>query len=111
QYVRSTPIVLLAIAVIGLVSTFGMNFSVIIPPLTQLVLHSDALGYGILMATMGAGSLVAALAIAFTGRTGPIVIGAGALLLGAAEVLLGVSHVFALSLIAMLFAGIGALSM
>jgi MFS family permease len=111
RYVRSTPIVLLAMAVIGLVSTFGMNFSVIIPPLTQLVLHSDALGYGILMAAMGVGSLIAALAIAFSGRTGPIVIGAGALLLGGAEVLLGISHVFALSLVAMLFAGVGAISM
>jgi MFS family permease len=111
RYVRSTPLVLLAISVIGLISTFGMNFSVIIPPLTQLVLHSDALGYGILMAAMGVGSLVAALAIAFSGRTGPVVIGAGALLLGVAEIVLGVSQAYVLSLVAMVFAGIGAISM
>ena len=31
HYVRITPLVLLAVLVVGLVSTFGMNFSVIIP--------------------------------------------------------------------------------
>jgi MFS family permease len=111
RYVGSTPVVLLAIVVIGLVSTFGMNFSVIVPPLTQLVLHSDAAGYGFLMAAMGVGSMVAALAIAFSGRTGPLVIGAGALLLGAAEVVLGGSRSYPLSLVAMVFGGVGAISM
>jgi len=110
-YVRSTPVVLLAILVIGVVSTFGMNFSVIIPPLTQLVLHSNAAGYGFLMAAMGVGSLLAALTIAFSGRTGPLVIGVGALVLGAAEVVIGVSTVYGVSLVAMFVAGAGAISM
>ncbi|HEX5239500.1 MAG TPA: MFS transporter [Candidatus Limnocylindrales bacterium] len=110
-YVRSTPIVLLAIAVIGIVSTFGMNFSVVMPPLTQLVLHSDATGYGFLMAATGVGSLLAALTIAFSGKTGPLIIGAGALLLGIAEVVVGVSRSYGLSLVAMFFAGVGAISM
>jgi len=111
HYVRSTPLVLLAISVIGIVSTFGMNFSVIIPPLTQAVLHSDATGYGFLMAATGVGSLVAALTIAFSGRTGPIIIGAGALVLGLAEVVVGASQIFALSLVAMFFAGLGGIAM
>jgi len=111
HYVRSTPIVMLAISVIGVVSTFGMNFSVIIPPLTQSVLHSDATGYGFLMAATGVGSLVAALTIAFSGRTGPIVIGVGALALGIAEVVVGASQIYALSLVAMFFAGLGGIAM
>ena len=110
-YVRSTPVVLLAIAVIGIVSTFGMNFSVVIPPLTQLVLHSDATGYGFLMAATGIGSLLAALSIAFSGRTGPLIIGIGALTLGVAEIILGVSRTYALSIVLMFFAGVGAISM
>ena len=44
DYVRSTPLVLLAVLVVGLVSTFGMNFGVVIPTLTQETLHSDAAG-------------------------------------------------------------------
>ncbi len=66
RYVRRTPLVLLGILVVGLVSTFGMNFQVVIPPLTEQVLHSDATGYGFLMAASGVGSLVAALYIAFS---------------------------------------------
>jgi MFS family permease len=111
QYVRHTPLVLLAVAVIALVATFGMNFTVLMPPLAQNVLHSDAAGYGFLMATMGVGSLIAALTIAFTGRTGPRVIGAGALLLGAAEIVLGGSRIYGLSLVAMFFGGMGGIAM
>ena len=111
HYVGTTPVVMLAISVIGLVSTFGMNFNVIVPPLTQEVLHSDAAGYGFLMAAMGMGSMAAALVIAFSGRTGPLVIGAGALLLGAMEILVGASRSYPLSLIAMVLAGVGAISM
>ena len=49
-YVRATPIVLLAVLVVGLVATVGMNFGVVVPALAQDVLHSDASGYGFLMA-------------------------------------------------------------
>ena len=111
RYVRRTHVVLLATTVIGLVSTFGMNFTVLTPPLAVEVLHADATGYGFLMAAMGVGSLVAALAIAFTGRTGPRVIGVGALVLGLSEVVLGTSHTFALSILAMFIGGVGAIAM
>ncbi|HYL39953.1 MAG TPA: MFS transporter, partial [Candidatus Binatus sp.] len=86
RYVRRTHTVLLAITVIGLVSTFGMNFSVLTPPLTVELLNGDAITYGFLMTAMGVGSLLAALAIAFSGRTGPRVIGGGALVLGLSEI-------------------------
>ena len=49
----ATPLVLLATSVVGLVSTFGMNFRVVIPALDRDVLHSDATGYGFLMAAIG----------------------------------------------------------
>ena len=85
RYVRSTDLVLLAVVVVGLVSTFGMNFGVVIPALAQDVLGVDATGYGLLMAATGAGSLVAALAIAFSPRARPGLIVAGAIVLGVAE--------------------------
>jgi MFS family permease len=111
RYVRRTHTVLLATTVVGLVSTFGMNFTVLIPPLAAEVLHADAAGFGFLMAAMGVGSLVAALGIAFSGRTGPRVIGAGALVLGVSEVVLGGSHLFWLSIVAMFVGGLGAIAM
>ena len=111
EYVRATPLVLMPIIVIGLVSTFGMNFSVIIPALAKDVLHVGATGYGFLMAATGVGSFAAAIVIAFGRRSRPLMIGAGAALLGAAEIVVAVSGSYALSLVAMFLAGLGAISM
>ena len=63
----------------GSSSTFGMNFQVVIPPLTEQVLHSGATGYGFLMAASGVGSLVAALYIAFSARARLGLIAGGAI--------------------------------
>jgi MFS family permease len=111
SYVRRTPLVLLGILVVGLVSTFGMNFQVVIPPLTEELLHSNATGYGFLMAASGVGSLVAALFIAFSGRSRVMLIAGGALLLGFAEIALGLSSAMFVSLALMFFVGLGAISM
>ena len=111
DYVRSTPVVLLAVAVVGLVSTFGMNFTVLIPPLAKDVLHSDAAGYGFLRAAAGAWSLTAALGIAFSRRARAAMIVLGAFVLGVAEVVTGLSGVFWISLIAMAFTGVGGIAM
>jgi predicted MFS family arabinose efflux permease len=111
RYVRHTPLVLAAISVVALVSTFGMNFTVVIPPLAALVLHTDATGYGFLMSMVGVGSVLSALTIAFTGRTTPVVIALGAVTLGLGEIVLAVSSSFALSLVAMFFVGVGGISM
>jgi MFS family permease len=111
SYVRRTPLVLLSILVVGLVSTFGMNFQVVIPPLTEQVLHSGATGYGFLMAASGVGSLVAALYIAFSARARLGLISGGAILLGVASIALGLSSMYFLSLVLMFFIGLGAIAM
>jgi len=111
SFVRRTPLVLLATAVLGLSATFGMNFQVLVPPLARDVLESDAAGFGFLMAASGIGSLIAALGIAFSGRAGPRVIVLGALTMGLAEVVLGLTRWFPLSLAMMLIAGLGGIAM
>ena len=73
RYVRHTRNVILPILTVGLVSTFGMNFTVVIPPFVQEVLRGDATTYGFLMAATGVGSITSALTIAFSGRTMPVV--------------------------------------
>jgi len=88
-----------------------MNFSVVIPPLAEDVLHSGATGYGFLMAASGLGSLLAALALAFRGAARPAFIGIGAMILGVAEIALGWSTVFALSMVLMFAVGFGAILM
>ncbi|MFN8624143.1 MAG: MFS transporter [Chloroflexota bacterium] len=111
HHVRRTPLVLLAITVVGVVSTFGMNFTVLAPALAQDVLHTDASGYGFLMAASGVGSLLTALVIAFRGGTSPRVMAAGALVLGLAEVVLGATGFLSVALAAMLAVGIGTILM
>ena len=110
SYVRHTGVALLAITVIGVVATFGINFSVVIPPLASLTLNVGAAGYGFLMAASGVGSLVAALLIAFRG-TRPSRMLLGALVLGAAEMVMGGSNSYALDLVLMFTAGAGSIAM
>ncbi len=111
DYVRNTPLVLLAVLVVGLVSTFGMNFGVVIPTLTQETLQSDAAGYGFLMASSGVGSLLAALWLAFGKSPRPSRMALGAVMLGIGEVVLAYSHVFAFSMLLMVGVGFGAIAM
>ena len=110
-FVRETPAVLVPILTIGLVSTFGMNFNVLIPPLAKDVLHVGATGYGFLMAATGVGSLVASISIAFGRSNRVMLIGVGATVMGIAELVLAASGSMALSLVAMLLTGLGAISM
>ncbi len=111
RYVRRTPIVLLATVLVGVVSTFGMNFTVMIPSLARDVLGTDASGYGFLMSASGLGALVAALGIAFGRKSQLMLIGLGALMLGVFEVVLGLSRIYPLSLAAMLLVGFGSVAM
>jgi MFS family permease len=110
-YVRRTPLVLLAVVVVGLVATFGMNFSVVVPALVQETLASDASGYGFLMAFSGIGSFGGAIWLAARRRPRPSFIAIGAIILGAAEVALALSGLFAVALVLMLVIGIGTILM
>ncbi|HEX5827214.1 MAG TPA: MFS transporter [Candidatus Limnocylindrales bacterium] len=111
RYVRRHELVLLATVVVGLTATFGMNFGVVIPALAREVLGTDATGYGFLMTATGIGSLVAALGIAFSGRSRPVFVPVGSVILGLALLASSVIHVFGAALVAMLFVGFGAIGM
>jgi MFS family permease len=110
-YVRRTEIVLMTTVMVGVVSTFGMNFGVMIPALAYDILHTDAMGYGFLMAASGIGAMTAALLIAFSGRQRRVFIPAGAILLGVGLVLGATIHVFLLAIPAMVIVGFGAIGM
>jgi MFS family permease len=111
SFVRHTPIVLLAVTTVGLVATFGMNFQVVIPPLAQGALGSDASGFGFLMAASGFGALSAAVALVLSGRPRPIRIALGAIVLGVASILLSMSTSYPLSLLLMVPIGAGGIAM
>jgi MFS family permease len=111
SFVRRTPIVLLAVTTVGLTATFGMNFQVVIPPLAQDALGSDAAGFGFLMAASGLGALAAAIGLVLSGRPRPIRIALGAIVLGIASLLLATSTSYPLSLLLMVPVGAGGIVM
>jgi MFS family permease len=111
RYVRRTPIVLMAVTVVGLIATFGMNFTVIIPPLAADILGSDASGYGFLMTASGLGALGAAVALIVAGKPRPSRIALGAVVLGVASIALAASSSFPLSLLLMIPIGAGGITM
>ena len=111
RYVRVTPVVLLAVVLVGLVSTFAMNFNVVIPALAQDVLGVGATGLGLLMASMGLGSLTAALVVASFRRPRPWIIVLGALGLGVMELVLAGVRSYPVALVAMYGAGVAAIAM
>ncbi|HET9519458.1 MAG TPA: MFS transporter [Candidatus Limnocylindrales bacterium] len=111
RYVRATPLVLLAVSIVGFGATFGMNFQVLIPPLADNILDVGASGFGFLMAASGVGSTVAALWVAFQRKPGPRPIVFGAITLGLGSVVLALSTSFPVSLIAMVVAGAGGVGM
>jgi MFS family permease len=109
-YVRNTPPVLLAIAVLGIVATVGMNFNVLIPVLARDVLASDAGAFGFLMAASGVGSLASALMIAYGQRPTLRLLLVGAGVFGVALVLLSLSRSLPVSLILMVVLGWGVIA-
>lgn len=69
KYVWQTPAILLIIAVVGVVSLFGINFNVVEPLVATDLLHQGAKGFGFLSSSFGCGALFAALWIAWGNKT------------------------------------------
>lgn len=111
RYTRRDPTIFLAISVLGVVSTFALNFSVLIPLVARDVLGGNAETYGFLMAATGVGSLVSALSIAFGSRPTMLRLLAGAATIGISMIGLGLSRSLPISLGLMFLAGWGTISM
>jgi MFS family permease len=110
RYIRHTPMVLLPITVIGFVSTFGMNFNVVLPVIAAGVLHAGPEGYGSLYAAMGAGALTAALFVATLSRPRLRLLIGGGMILGASEFVLAATSSYPIAMAAVFFAGLGAIA-
>jgi len=111
RYVRQTEIIFLAISILTIVSTFAMNFNVLIPILARDTLHGNADTFGFLLAAAGAGSLTGALAIAFGGRPTLRRLIGGSAIVGVALIAVSLSLSLPLDLALMFMAGFGTISM
>jgi MFS family permease len=95
RYAFYTPLVALILGLLLAVSLFCMNHNVLVPLLARDVLHEGAHGFGLLMAALGTGAIVGALALAslVTGRPAlSLILGAAGAATGLTLLLAGVRH-------------------
>ncbi|HLY35280.1 MAG TPA: MFS transporter [Candidatus Limnocylindria bacterium] len=99
RYAVRTPNVLWPLVLLGGISIFGLNFQTLLPLFAVHTLgldpHGDgSLAYGALYGTMGIGSLVGSMSLAFAGSRRPLVrlILGGGVMFVAFELLLGMTR-------------------
>ncbi len=98
-YVWETPVILLAVVVCGFVLLFGSNFDVFLPLFATNVLSVGATGFGMLSATIGVGSLLSSLWLAWSNQKPTIFrVLISASVFGVLEVLFVLSRIYLLSL-------------
>jgi MFS family permease len=111
RYAVATPTVLWPLVLLGGTAALAMNFQTLLPLFSRNALGLDSGGYGALFATMGAGSLVGSLMLAFATSQRPLfrlIIGGGAAFLALAFLL---GFVRSVPAVFALVAGIGFASM
>ncbi len=82
----------------GVASLLGLNWQVALPLVARFLLHRPVTGFGALMSALGAGSLLAAIALARDRRATEQRLAAGGLALGIVLILLGLSRSYPASL-------------
>lgn len=107
KYIKKTPIIVVTIMLIAILSTFSMNFNVLVPVFAKNILHREATGYGFLMSAMGVGALIGALLLATLSKRGlkPFYLLAGGFGLGLSQILMGFQSYYWLSTILLALSG------
>jgi MFS family permease len=109
NYTFGFPPIKHLIILLGIVSLMGMSYSVLMPVFAKDILHGGSHTYGFLMGAAGFGALLGALFLASRetvlklGRIVP----AAAIIFGGGLIILSFSRVFYISLILMVFIGLG----
>lgn len=112
NYIKDKRVIFFPLLLLAVISTFTMNFNVLIPVFAKETLGQEALGFGLLMTSMGTGSLVGALMLAVNSKKGPslkFLFGAAlglSLLMG----FLGFQSNYLLSILTMFFIGFCSIS-
>lgn len=70
-YIKERIIIRQPLILLALISTFVMNYNILIPVYAKESLGQNATGYGLLMTSMGIGSLIGALILATKSKIGP----------------------------------------
>ena len=97
------------IILLAIVSLTGLSFTVLMPDYAEEILHGGSHTYGFLMGAVGFGALLGALFLASRETVLKLgrIIPAATILFGTGLIVLSFSRIFALSMILMMFIGLG----
>ncbi|MBD0744645.1 MFS transporter [Streptomyces sp. CBMA152] len=106
RYIRSRPDLKLPLALVGVISLFGLNFQLTLPLFAKTVFHADAASFGLLTTGFAAGSLVAAfVTTARRGRPSSRLVVASAIVFAALETVAGWAPDFASAIVLLSLTG------
>lgn len=71
SYINDRQIIKQPLILLALISTFVMNYNILVPVFAQQELNQNATGYGLLMTSMGVGSFIGSLTLVAKSRKGP----------------------------------------
>lgn len=109
RYAVGTSDVALTLILVGILGTFGYNFTTVLPLLARYTLHADAMGLGLLTSAVGMGSVIAALGVASARRTSQSVIFGAAAAFSVVLTLVGISSRLPLTLALLVALGIASI--
>ncbi len=105
RYVAGTPELMMPLLMMALVGTLAYEFQVSLPVMAKQALHSDARGYGFMIAAMGVGAVGGGLLVAARGRIGLRTLILSASAFGAALLLAALAPTLGVELAALALVG------
>jgi predicted MFS family arabinose efflux permease len=107
SYINGKQIIKQPLILLALISTFVMNYNILVPVFAQQELNQNATGYGLLMTSMGIGSFIGSLTLVIKSRKEPrlrYLVG-GALFTSIFLAVLALEKIFLLSCITLFLIG------
>ena len=108
SYIKTNPVLLETLILVSIMGVFVFNYNVLIPVFTKDVLHLQEKTYGILLSSLGAGSLIGALLVSLKSKGGPnklLMIGSSTAI-GIMLIFTGISNVYYLTALSLAITGI-----
>ncbi|MEJ5183561.1 MAG: MFS transporter [Rectinemataceae bacterium] len=109
-YIRKRKSIAVLLIIVGFISTFLLNFNILIPSYARLTLRLGAERYGLLMSAMGVGSMLAGILMSLGGRSlqpKPAYIFGAGFVLSIGMILIGLQHNFIISAVLLAACGFG----
>jgi len=108
KYIKSNPVLIETLILVSIMGIFVFNYNVLIPVFTKNVLHMQEKTYGILLSSLGAGSLIGALLMSLKSKSGPnkILMIGSSIGIGIMLIFTGISNLYYFTALSLAITGI-----